>query len=450
MLPSLYNLLYKPLSSSEDDKRREFILYVLLSGLIALSFVALIVTTYNKIIKEAAYRGASPILMLFVLGVFLGLYRAARKGYSRPVAYLFIGICFTVTTIALIQAGTQVAQAILTYSLIVVMAGVLIGAVVSFVVAGGMTFALFIIQWRANTGQSTDGNGLQFVDVMIYCITFIVIALVSWLSNREIERSLNRARQSEKDLEKERNSLETKVRKRTKEIEKIQMEKMLELNRYAEFGRYTANLLHDLSNPLTAVSLNLDQIQDRQKSGVIRRIQTGIEYMEQSIEAARRQLNSKREIRKFDTEEEVVRVVSLLESKAQKARVEVITNLAKGATILGDVSYFDQVVANLVANAIDACEAMQADEKRKSVVKVTTLLRRDKVELRVKDNGTGICEEALAHIFEAFYTTKDAGHGTGIGLAIVKTTVEDELKGTISVMSSEGSGTEMKVTLPLV
>jgi len=100
----------------------------------------------------------------------------------------------------------------------------------------------------------------------------------------------------------------------------------------------------------------------------------------------------------------------------------------------------EQVVLNLVLNALDATEAG-------GEIHVAAEADGARVRVTVVDTGTGIDEAVLPSIFEPFFTTKDAGRGTGLGLAVAKDLVERH-GGTIGVGSLPGRGTTFAVTLP--
>jgi signal transduction histidine kinase len=99
------------------------------------------------------------------------------------------------------------------------------------------------------------------------------------------------------------------------------------------------------------------------------------------------------------------------------------------------------VFLNLINNAAQAMDG-------KGQIRITTQLRDDKVEVSVRDNGSGMDEETRAHIFEPFFTTKAVGKGTGLGLSIVFKIIEDH-GGSIDVQSTLGEGTEFIVRLPV-
>ncbi len=107
----------------------------------------------------------------------------------------------------------------------------------------------------------------------------------------------------------------------------------------------------------------------------------------------------------------------------------------------------NQVFMNIISNAIDELLAHNELSQPQIVIK-TRLVENNKIEVRIRDNGTGIAPEIKDKIFDPFFTTKPVGQGTGIGLAICYQVVERH-RGKIEVISELGEGTEFVVTLPV-
>jgi signal transduction histidine kinase len=114
--------------------------------------------------------------------------------------------------------------------------------------------------------------------------------------------------------------------------------------------------------------------------------------------------------------------------------------------IYGDAGRLGQVLANLINNAIDACEGLPPERTR---IAIDAERDGDEVVLHVRDRGTGIPFEAQSQIFEAFYTTKPPGKGTGLGLAIARDIVAGEFGGVLACTASDASGTTFTIRLPL-
>ncbi|GAU79984.1 EAL domain-containing protein [Fusibacter sp. 3D3] len=115
--------------------------------------------------------------------------------------------------------------------------------------------------------------------------------------------------------------------------------------------------------------------------------------------------------------------------------------------IKGNDSKLQQVFLNLIINANHAIVARYQNEMGEITIK--TKQAPDEVICTIEDNGIGMTEEVKAHIFEAFYTTKEKGIGTGLGLSVSKEIIEEFHEGKLSVESTVNVGTKFIITLPI-
>jgi two-component system sensor histidine kinase RegB len=106
------------------------------------------------------------------------------------------------------------------------------------------------------------------------------------------------------------------------------------------------------------------------------------------------------------------------------------------------VRAFEQAIANLLDNAAEATQGRSARQVRVQLSRV-----RDDLQLTVADNGVGVPEPLLRRIGEPFFTTKEPGRGTGLGLYLARHVVERE-GGELQVESTEGRGTRVTLTVP--
>jgi len=133
--------------------------------------------------------------------------------------------------------------------------------------------------------------------------------------------------------------------------------------------------------------------------------------------------------------------IAVLRSKARSKSAEVVVQIEPDLPpVRGFAGELNQIWANLIDNALDAV----ADGGR---VEVAAARERQRVVVRVADNGGGIPDEVRAHLFEPFFTTKPIGKGTGLGLDIVRRLVSHN-DGDIDVESRPGR-TEFRVSLPI-
>lgn len=109
----------------------------------------------------------------------------------------------------------------------------------------------------------------------------------------------------------------------------------------------------------------------------------------------------------------------------------------------------NQVLVNLIVNAVDAVEECRSKAAGKGTITVRTRSDSEYAVIEVEDSGCGIPEELHHRIFDPFFTTKEVGHGTGQGLSIAFNAVVQHHGGTIDVESSPGAGTKFTVRLPI-
>jgi C4-dicarboxylate-specific signal transduction histidine kinase len=138
----------------------------------------------------------------------------------------------------------------------------------------------------------------------------------------------------------------------------------------------------------------------------------------------------------------VADVLGVVQTDRRAEGVEIECALSEGGELFADAIQIQQVVLNLMTNALDAMESVRANRR----LHIESAIRDSFVVLSVSDTGSGIPANARESIFDPFYTTKETG--LGMGLAICKTIAEVH-GGGLSVGTSNGDGTTMILRLPL-
>jgi len=441
-----------PVSKDEDSRRQEFITTLLSLGSLCLGLVALLNVINNYFNNPTPERVRTITLLCFSSLGFLVLYRLSRRAHYRLAAAILVSLFFLLGTFALYVWSISLPAGLITYALVIIMSGIMLGSRASLLVTLGCWVSLLTIGylqqhgighptrvWALNLPTVSDGIG--------FAVELSIIATVSWLSNRELERSLKRARRSEAALKKERDQLEVTVEKRTNALRQAQVENMLEVSRFAEWGRLASGIFHDLVNPLTAVSLNLEQLGSAEDSETLRRAIEGTKTMERFLVSARKQIRDQKELTSFSLIAETQEVLNILSHKAAKFQVKLTLEGNPDIKTTASAVGFYQVLSNLVSNAIEAYDGMDKADRREVVVRIAGTGQ--EATISVQDWGKGIKTEDLAHIFDLFFSTK-AGKGTGIGLLTTKEVVTRQLGGTIAVESEVGKGTVFTVKFPLI
>ena len=220
-------------------------------------------------------------------------------------------------------------------------------------------------------------------------------------------------------------------------------------------GEMTASIAHEVSQPLSAILSNADAAEM-----LLRAEPPAIDEVQQILDDIRRddlrangiihnlrRLLSKRELRmeSVDLNEIVRATLTLTNSDALLRGVAITTSLHSALPrAAGDPVHLQQVVLNLIINAMDAMADIPVDERELQIA--TRLHDAKSIEVAVLDTGIGIKSELLPKLFDSFYTTKR--DGMGLGLSIARTIVQTH-GGTIWIENNARRGAIFKFTVPL-
>ncbi|HSW85599.1 MAG TPA: HAMP domain-containing sensor histidine kinase [Candidatus Saccharimonadales bacterium] len=232
----------------------------------------------------------------------------------------------------------------------------------------------------------------------------------------------------------------------TTSVKDIIADQQQELNRLAEIGRITSVLLHEISNPLTAALMNLEL--SGKQTAAIRRARRDMQQMRRYIEAARQQVSKQSRVRIFCAQKQLKQLNRLMMPLAKKDEVSLTidSSAANHYHLMGDPVKFQQIISNLIVNAIDAYKITGTASK---LVEIKLTHETAKLIITVKDEALGISTDAVTKLFDEFYTTKQrADQGLGLGLSIVQKYVSEDFHGSVRV-SSCNHGTKFTITLPL-
>ncbi len=222
-------------------------------------------------------------------------------------------------------------------------------------------------------------------------------------------------------------------------------EEMTRMDRLASLGKLSAGIAHEVRNPLTGVSLLLDDLHDRATSdpdsqAMMQKALAEIERVERLISSL---LNfaspPKAQFREGELNRVVQDTILLLRRVCEQQRVELAFTPGEPLRFRFDIEKIKQALLNLVRNAL---EAMPQGGR----IAISTGREDGMATITVADNGPGIEAADLPLIFEPFFTRK--GAGTGLGLSITQRIVEEH-HGRIAVESERGKGTTFAIQLPM-
>ncbi len=222
-------------------------------------------------------------------------------------------------------------------------------------------------------------------------------------------------------------------------------------------GQLTAQVTHEIYNPLSAIKLNLDLLEmqiddDQEVKDTVARLKRGVEHLS-TVVMDLRYLTRPREPERQPTELNVLlnEVIELAGGRVEGSRVVIKRNYAP-EELRGDYDPLQlrKVFLNLLVNAVEASSQGGEIELRTRLVNPEELgseftAPRGAIEVSVIDHGVGMSPETKRRVFEAFYSTKQ--HGTGLGMMITQEIIKKH-NGKIEIESEEGKGTVVSVYLP--
>lgn len=246
------------------------------------------------------------------------------------------------------------------------------------------------------------------------------------------------------------NHLELIVERRQAESDKARLQYQLQhADRLATIGQLAAGIAHELNEPLANI-LGFAQLA-RKMPGLPAQTEQDIEKIVSSAlharEVIKKLLMFARQMPPTKTRVNLNKIVQeslfLLESRFAKQGIELILKLAPDLPdITADATQLQQVLVNLAVNSLQATASGGS-------LTVETFADDSQVSLVVEDTGTGMTEEVKARLFTPFFTTKEVGQGTGLGLAVVHGIVTSH-GGAINVESKIGQGTRFEINLPMM
>lgn len=409
-------------------------------------FVAAIavLTLIFALLHGASFLG--PLFSCLVAFVYLLIvHRTLRHEKLVSVAYMLI-VFYTLLASDIIWTwGVDIPFGLLLFAVVIVLAGVLLGARHSLYLAAVAATILVLAQLAYECSWHTPdttwmSKSPSFGDVAAFSLLFGMLALISWLYNIEMERSLHQAGQAEAALLRQKSTLKLRVQQRTAELRTSQLKELQQMYRFTQLGQIGIQSLHDLANHLNALILEFETIQSKRQSKDLVRAQEIIQYLELTISRVLQRLQSKPQKRSFDIIAETTEVVDFLEYKTSRTGVTIDWRPpAPKWSYKGDAASYVQVISILISNAIEAYE------DRPGRVAITMNQTKTHFIISVKDWGEGIAKSQRKAVFEPHHTTKKTG--LGIGLYIAKQTVELQFLGKLE-LSPSTDYTEFVIKLP--
>jgi two-component system C4-dicarboxylate transport sensor histidine kinase DctB len=226
---------------------------------------------------------------------------------------------------------------------------------------------------------------------------------------------------------------------------------LVQAGKLAMLGQMAAGVTHELSQPLATIRAFADNGQIYLSRNELDRANKNFDYIRRATERMATIVSGLKEfarktpdtVETMDLGAAVRTVASLMRSDFEERKVDLSLQVPGKVLITGNPTRVDQILINLMRNALDAVETSS-----NKWVAISVGANESVAVVHVLDSGPGLTEEVLEHMFEPFFTTKPAGKGLGLGLAI-SSSIAHAMGGTLKAQSTAGMGAKFLLELPL-
>jgi signal transduction histidine kinase len=220
--------------------------------------------------------------------------------------------------------------------------------------------------------------------------------------------------------------------------------------RLASTGRLAAGIAHEVNNPLAGMlnavhALRTKDLPPAKRDEYLEIVEDGLHRVQATVAKILQFTPHKVAPRPVAIDEVVRPVLALARHRLEREEVEVVAPAAgEGAVVFGDPYELQQALLNVMLNALDALEEAHRETPR---IEIRTSVGDDEVQLVVSDNGTGMKDEDVPRAFDLFFTTKEPGKGTGLGLATAHKILSDH-GGRVELRPRGPEGMDVAFVLP--
>jgi len=297
--------------------------------------------------------------------------------------------------------------------------------------------------------QSTLNNldNMFFIASIFFIIIFLLIIWFSYIDKKR-EHQKNEAFEMLKNLN---TTLEDRVQEEVN-LNRIKDKQLMQQSRLAQMGEMLSMIAHQWRQPLSAissvaVSLNikaeLGKADEETVIGFAKKISEYAQHLSSTIDDFRDFFKPSKEVEYTTFNEIIASVLKIVENEINLYDINLIQQLECYEEFYSYPNELKQVILNLLKNAQDILVEKNIQDP---YIKVNTYTEKGKLVLTVSDNGGGIPEDIIDKVFDPYFSTKLDKNGTGIGLYMSKTIVDDHCKGELSVSNNE-EGAVFKLSL---
>jgi len=332
---------------------------------------------------------------------------------------------------------------------------------------GALSASFSLDEVRARIGRS---QRLALIYLLLDSIALILMG--SFLFSRAVTRPIDRLVEATEKISEGRfdyrvevpgsselgllarsfNAMVERIKEQLSQLTRAEKE-VIRSEKLASLGRMASGIAHELGNPVSALTGYLDILSkgahsDGKEKGIIQGASREVRRMDQIIRGLLDFARQKEiKLEDLNVNQVIKDALSILTPQKILDSIDVKMDLKEGLPpVRADASLLGQVIINIILNSRDAIVEGQGQGSR-GVLTLSTGFRDGNIEVTISDSGVGIKKADLPRVFDPFYTTKDPGKGSGLGLSICERIV-DSFGGKILVDSELRKGSTFTILLP--
>ncbi len=438
-----HKIIQNRLHLSPEDKayRRAFLILSIISVVV---FVLSFYIIYNLLVTKFFVLIGLEVLSLLL--TFVSWYVLTKKKNIDLASTILLLTIFTLTLLFMFDQKHNdyaLAQAVMFPVITIYLKGLRTGTLFSLIYIVAVLSIAFtgINSWDPVPFTATSFTNLTF--------TYVVVILVIYYYELSRAEAFNIIQKSHDELNDYKNNLEKKVEEAL--AEKYQQEEILiQQSKMAVMGDMMAGITHQWKQPLTVISSiihneqlehELSEKKDKATEEAYKKILTQVEYMSQTTSDFSSFFKPRDQKEFFSLTHSFESIQKILQPQLDKNMIQIINNIPDESFMIeGYKNEFVQILLNIITNSKDAIETQVKKGKlayAEGRIKIDLNFESNKILLFICDNGGGISEKDLVHIFDPYFTTKGQEMGTGIGLYLSKMIIETHMQGNIYAYNSE-------------
>lgn len=333
-------------------------------------------------------------------------------------------------------------------------------------------YPLYVVVGQATADYLEDWKSDSMSSLFLVAAFIVTTLIAAWVLYCRWQKQMMLT----EELRKSKGELETRVVERTAELyeKTIQLEEMnrtledrvqksvtelrakdkmlIQQSRQAAMGEMIDNIAHQWKQPLNNLGLLIQSVELDFADGVLTKEDMTIEFgecnnlitfMAQTIDDFRSFFREDKQKTDFGVAQSISRAVRLVSASLEDSRIRIIIEHGDDIQVNGYPNEYAQVLLNLLGNARDVLVDRQVINP---VITVHFTHEDDQAIVTVSDNGGGIADDIIENIFDPYFTTKEMGKGTGIGLFMSKIIIEEHMGGSLTVSNRDG-GAQFKIVM---